>query len=106
MSYRFMRILVMFDLPTEYSAQRKEYRQFRKHLIKNGFIMLQESVYCKLSLNNVSANLVIDNLRKICPKQGLVQVLIVTEKQFAKMEYLRGESQKEFVDNDERFIEL
>lgn len=106
MSYRFMRIFVMFDLPTEYSAQRKEYRQFRKYLIKNGFIMLQQSVYCKLAVNSVSSNLIIDNVKKNCPTEGLVQILTVTEKQFAKMEYLVGEMQKEYIDSDERFIEL
>ena len=35
MSYRFMRVLVMFDLPTETSLQRRNYRKFRKTLIKN-----------------------------------------------------------------------
>lgn len=34
MSYRFMRILVMFDLPTETSEERRDYRKFRKNLIK------------------------------------------------------------------------
>ena len=51
MSYRFMRILVMFDLPTETSEERRDYRKFRKNLIKNGFIMMQESVYVKLVMN-------------------------------------------------------
>ena len=93
MSYRFMRILVMFDLPTETSLQRRNYRKFRKTLIKNGFIMMQESVYVKF-------------IRKICPDEGIVQVLQITEKQFSKMEFLVGESQTEYVDNNERLLEL
>ena len=51
MSYRFMRILVMFDLPTETSEDRRNYRKFRKNLIKNGFIMMQESVYVRLAIS-------------------------------------------------------
>ena len=47
-----MRILVMFDLPVQTSLDRREYTKFRKHLIKSGFFMLQESVYCKISLNS------------------------------------------------------
>ena len=47
-----MRILVFFDLPTETSKDRKIYSKFRKFLIKEGFIMMQESVYSKLALNN------------------------------------------------------
>ena len=106
MSYRFMRVLIMFDLPTETSLQRKNYRKFRKALIKNGFIMMQESVYVKLAMNQGSADLIVKSIRKICPEEGIVQVLQVTEKQFSKMEFLVGESQTEYVDNDERLLEL
>ena len=48
MSYRFMRVLVLFDLPVLTGDQRREYARFRKFLLKSGFLMLQESVYCKL----------------------------------------------------------
>lgn len=44
MSYRYMRILVFFDLPVVTDEERRIYRTFRKYLIKNGFLMLQESV--------------------------------------------------------------
>ena len=101
-----MRILVMFDLPTETSEERRNYRKFRKNLIKNGFIMMQESVYVKLVMNQGSADLVVKNIRRFCPGEGLVQILQVTEKQFSKMEFLVGEAQTDYVDSDERFIEL
>lgn len=101
-----MRILVMFDLPTETSEERRDYRKFRKNLIKNGFIMMQESVYVKLVMNQGSADLVVKNIRRFCPGKGLVQILQVTEKQFSKMEFLVGESQTEYVDNDERLLEI
>ncbi|MBF0714026.1 CRISPR-associated endonuclease Cas2 [Gemella sp. GH3] len=101
-----MRIIVMFDLPTEYSSQRKSYRKFRKQLIKDGFIMLQESIYCKLALNSATASLIINNIKKYCPDEGIVQILTVTEKQFSKMEILVGDINNEYIDSDERFIEL
>ena len=101
-----MRILVMFDLPTETSEERRDYRKFRKNLIKNGFIMMQESVYVKLVMNQGSADLVVKNIRRFCPGKGLVQILLDTEKQFSKMEFLVGEVQTDYVDSDERFIEL
>ena len=56
MSYRFMRILVMFDLPTVTSADRREYALFSKYQIKSGFMMMQESIYCKLSPNSTLAD--------------------------------------------------
>ena len=46
--FRFMRMIVFFDLPTLTNEDKRNYRKFRKVLIKNGFIMLQESVYCKM----------------------------------------------------------
>ena len=45
-----MRVIVMFDLPTLTKDNMRDYRRFRKFLLKNGFIMLQESIYTKLTL--------------------------------------------------------
>lgn len=106
MSYRFMRILVMFDLPVNTTAERKEYTRFRKYLIKSGFLMMQESVYCKMSPNSTLADAVIENVRKNKPEKGLVQVLRVTEKQYAKMEFIVGEGKSEVLSSDERLVIL
>ena len=101
-----MRILVFFDLPSESASERRAYTQFRKYLIKNGFMMLQESVYCKLAANQTIVNAQIENLRKNKPPDGLVEVLTITEKQFARMEFIVGSRQGDIVDSDERYIEL
>jgi len=96
----------MFDLPVGTERERKNYRQFRKFLIKNGFLMLQESVYCKIAQNTTAADSVVENVRKNKPEAGLVQILRITEKQFSKMEYLVGESKTEILDTDERLVIL
>ena len=83
-----MRILVFFDLPTETSKDRKIYSRFRKFLIKEGFIMMQESVYTKLALNNSITNAIRDKIEKNKPPKGIVQMLVITEKQFSSMEYI------------------
>ena len=88
MRYRFMRILVFFDLPTETAKDRKNYSQFRKFLIKEGFIMMQEQVNAKLVLNNSITNSIKDKISKNKPQKGIVQMLIITEKQFNSMEYI------------------
>lgn len=106
MSYRFMRVIVLFDLPTLTLGDKREYRQFRKFLIKKGFIMMQESVYTKLALNQTVANGIITAVRKNRPSDGLVQILTVTEKQFNKIEYLVGESQSSVLETDERLVIL
>ena len=88
-----MRVIVFFDLPTTTKSERHEYAKFRKFLIKSGFMMMQESVYSKIALNQNVAT-------------GLVQMLTVTEKQFAKMEMIVGKSHSSVVDSDERLLIL
>ena len=106
MSYRFMRVIVFFDLPTITESDRREYTKFRKFLVKEGFIMMQESVYTKILLNNTMADLLKNKLRKNKPKSGLVQVLTITEKQFASIEYLNGTSQNNIEESTDRLILL
>ena len=106
MSYRYMRILVFFDLPTNTSKERNEYTRFRKYLIKSGFLMMQESVYTKIALNQTAAKTISEGVRKNKPTAGLVQMLTVTEKQFAKMEFVVGSCQSEVIATDERLVIL
>ena len=105
-SLRFMRIIVFFDLPVETNEERRDYRHFKKALIKDGFIMMQESVYTKL-LSTLSVENSVKNLiRKNKPLKGIVQTLTVTEKQFAKMEFVVGESKYDVIDSEDRLVIL
>ncbi len=106
MSYRFMRVMVFFDLPVTTKKDIREYTKFRKFLIRNGFIMMQESVYSKIALNTTAVDAIVRNVRKNKPPSGLVQLLSVTEKQFARMEFIVGESTSDVVDTDERLVIL
>lgn len=101
-----MRVMILFDLPVLTNEDLKTYRQFRRFLLKSGFIMMQESVYTKLALNNTVANSVMESIRKNKPNKGLVQMMLVTEKQFSRMEVVTGFGQTEYIDNDERLIDL
>lgn len=86
-----MRLMVFFDLPVKTAKQRKDYRVFRKYLIKDGYLQLQESVYAKLVVNDAAADTAISRVRNNRPPAGLVQVLKITESQFATMEYITGD---------------
>ena len=72
MTYRYMRVIVLFDLPVTTSEDMRQYTKFRKYLLKSGFIMMQESVYSKLALNATVAEAIVGNLRKNKPETGLV----------------------------------
>ena len=101
-----MRLIVMFDLPVETSKDRREYYKFRKHLIRSGFLMLQESIYCKLTQNSSALEGVVDNIYKNKPPKGSVIALRVTEKQYAKMEYVIGDNRSDVLNTDDRLIIL
>ena len=101
-----MRMLVLFDLPTQTLKEQREYVNFRKFLIKSGFIMMQYSVYSKLLLNNTSQSLLRDKIVKNKPSAGTVQLLTITEKQFVKIEYILGSGQSSVVDSDKRLVIL
>ena len=99
-----MRIILFFDLPTETSAQQKAYRRFHKKLIENGFLMEQYSVYSKLALNKTVANTIINKIKDITPKEGVVQVMTITEKQYSEIEYIIGEKKDNVINSTDRLI--
>ena len=101
-----MRVIVFFDLPVTTGEERRAYAQFRKFLLKSGFMMVQESVYCKLALNSSAVNAIVENVHKNSPDKGLVQLLTVTEKQYAKMDMIIGELKSNVLDSDERLVIL
>ncbi len=101
-----MRLLLFFDLPTETSKNRLDYTRFHKFLIKNGFIMMQKSVYSKLVINNVTSAAVKAKISKNLPPAGIIELLEVTENQFSRIEYLIGEKQSVIEESMERLIEV
>jgi CRISPR-associated protein Cas2 len=101
-----MRVIVMFDLPMVTRGNVKNYTKFRKYLIKSGFIAMQKSVYTKLALNATAAEFVMKKVRANKPPEGLVQMLVVTEKQFSKIEYVCGTGRNDIINSDERLVVL
>ena len=91
---RFMRLIVFFDLPTKTKHDKKVYTVFRRYLLKDGFIMLQFSVYSRVckGLDSIESHL--KYLRSILPTKGNIRMLQVTEKQYARMEILLGTVRK------------
>lgn len=104
MSYRYMRVLIFFDLPTLTVNDRQNYRNFRKFLIQNGFMMMQESVYSKITKNMSSAEAITFKVKQNIPPDGLVQMITITEKQYSKMEILVGDVKNEYITDDRKLI--
>lgn len=106
MNYKFMRLIVFFDLPMLTDKDRREYAKFHKYLVRNGFIMMQKSVYSKLVINNVTSLSVKQRIKNNLPADGIVELLEITENQFSRIEYLVGEEQQLTIDSLDRIIEV
>lgn len=106
MSSRFMQLMCFFDLPTITAKDRREYRKFRKLLLKNGFVMVEESVYTRMVINGNSRRALESLLRDHKPPKGIVALLTVTEKQFANMEMITGEYESNVISSKDRVVEV
>ena len=86
-----MRLMVFFDLPTVTKQEKRAYTLFRRYLLKDGYDMIQWSVYGRVvnGLDNLEKHT--RRLEANLPPEGLVQCLRVTEKQFSQMKLLVGE---------------
>ncbi|WP_170999534.1 CRISPR-associated endonuclease Cas2 [Paucilactobacillus kaifaensis] len=101
-----MRLMVMFDLPVETSKERKAYRKFRKELINEGFLMIQYSIYVRVCVSKQSAGFMEKRIAEFTPELGIVQTMMVTEKQYNDMNFLLGEPKKDVRNTSDRTVIL
>lgn len=95
MSYKDMRVIVLFDLPTTTRKERGDATRFRSDLIDDGFDMLQYSVYSRLCANRDIADKHMQRIKCVSPEVGSVRMLYVTENQFTGMQVLAGAKTKQ-----------
>ena len=97
-----MRLLVFFDLPTQTKEERKIYSHFRKMLVRNGFSMLQYSVYERITRNYDDCESYISIIEACKPPKGDVRCLAVTERQFERLRLIIGsdEGRPDYGDSD------
>lgn len=85
-----MRLMVFFDLPVKTGEDRKEAGRFRKFLQRDGYDMLQLSVYARICRGQDMADKHQARLMGHLPPSGCVRVMQVTEQQYARMRILVG----------------
>jgi len=102
-----MRLILFFDLPMVTKSEIRIYNTFRKYLIKNGYLMMQFSIYSKIFNNRDAVTNHIEILRRNVPVQGQIRVMVVTEKQYAKIDIIvGGKSIQESTIGVESFLKL
>ena len=103
---RFMRMLVFFDLPVVTAKEKKDAAKFRKFLLKDGYNMVQWSVYSRICNGMDAVAMHKQRLKQNLPIKGSVRALVLTEKQFVKMDYVVGEYTGDVIDTEERLVVL
>ena len=81
-----MRLVVFFDLPTTTPEERRKAVRFRKYLIRQGFSMLQCSVYIRTTSNYDESEKYIAIVEAGRPEKGDVRCLKITEQQYTSIE--------------------
>jgi CRISPR-associated protein Cas2 len=89
-----MWLIVLFDLPTDTKEARKEYTQFRKFLLNDGYTMMQYSVYMRHSSSDENAIVHAKRVKACLPDDGEVRIIKITDKQFSKIEVYYGKKRK------------
>jgi CRISPR-associated protein Cas2 len=92
--WRTMWVLAMFDLPTETKAQRRAYTRFRKDLLKDGFSMMQYSVYQRHCASVENAEVHVVRMGGCLPAEGEVRFLVITDKQYGRIRTFWGKSRR------------
>ena len=77
-----MWLFVFFDLPTNTKKERKAAAIFRKDLLKDGFTMMQYSVYIRHCASKESSDVHIKRIQTCMPEKGQVSILRITDKQY------------------------
>lgn len=103
---RYMRMIVFFDLPTLTKSDRRNASRFRTFLIKDGYTMLQLSVYSRICKGQDDVDKHAKRLKMLISKSGSVRLLTVTEKQYASMEIIVGSLKKEEEIGDQQLLLL
>ncbi len=89
-----MWLFTMFDLPVDEPELRKEYAKFRASLRRQGFTMLQYSVYVHYAASDETEETLRKGIHATLPSHGQVRVISVTDRQFEKMEIYVGKKRK------------
>tara|TARA_R110000868_G_scaffold376831_2_gene642019 strand:- start:14972 stop:15277 length:306 start_codon:yes stop_codon:yes gene_type:complete len=87
-----MWVIAMFDLPVKTKKEQKRAAKFRNLLLREGFSMLQFSIYARYCSSEDTGNKFRDHIRQHLPASGNIRLLMVTDRQFGKMDVFHGKT--------------
>lgn len=91
---RFMWLFVFFDLPVKEKRERKAAARFRNFLLKDGYLMIQFSVYGRICNGQDRVDKHVQRIQANVPGRGSVRAMQITDKQYDRMKILVGNRTK------------
>lgn len=88
-----MWLFVFFDLPVKTKPERHVATKFRNFLLKDGYMMIQFSVYARICNGQDRVQKHMTRLQAAIPDKGSVRVMQITDKQYERMKILVGTRQ-------------
>lgn len=88
---RYMWLFVFFDLPVGTKTERRNANRFRNFLQKDGYMMIQLSVYARICNGQDRLDKHLRRLKANIPEKGSVRAMQITDKQYERMKILVGE---------------
>ena len=83
-------VLVFFDLPVGTSEERRDASNFRKDLLKDGYMMVQFSVYARPCGTADRVETQVRRLKSKIPSTGEVRGLMISDAQWGRMIIMRS----------------
>lgn len=93
-AYRIMWLFVFFDLPTNTKSERSAASKFRRNLEKDGFTMMQYSVYIRHCPSRENIDVHVKRVRLMAPDKGQISILNITDKQYGDIINIWGRIEK------------
>ena len=88
--YRMAWVLVFFDLPVGTPEERRDATNFRKDLLKDGYMMVQFSVYARPCGTADRVETQVRRLKTKIPPKGEVRGLMISDAQWGRMIIMRS----------------
>ncbi len=89
--YRMAWVLVFFDLPVGTPEERKAAANFRKDLLREGYFMVQFSVYARPCGSADRVETQVRRLKPMIPPKGEVRSLVISDAQWGRMLVMRSQ---------------
>ena len=80
--YRMGWLFVCFDLPVVDDEERRQANVFRKDLLKQGYFMLQNSIYVRSCVAYDRTEQYIKLIQRLAPDTGQINIFYLTDKQW------------------------